>query len=139
MDSLFVQKPQEVRRLPKPAVKRVVQRFQLQNNNMLPKKKRVTKNVFQTIMEKGNVVSGSFFVLRYLKQETPQYAFVAPKKIAKTATKRNSLRRKGYNILRQYNLKSHSGIFFFKKEALGATLPQIKGDIEYILKKARII
>jgi len=90
-------------------------------------------------MEKGNVVSGSFFVLRYLKQELPQYAFVAPKKIAKTAIKRNSLRRKGYNIIRNYSLMSGAGIFFYKKEALSASPIEIKGDIEYILKKAHIL
>lgn len=106
---------------------------------MLPKKKRVTKDIFQNIMDKGNVISGSFFVLRYIKQELPQYAVVAPKKIAKTATKRNSLRRKGYNILRLYDIKSCAGIFFYKKEALTASPFEIRGDIEYILKKARII
>lgn len=106
---------------------------------MLSKKKRVTKNTFKTIMEKGSIISGSFFVLHYLKQPLPQYAFVAPKKIAKTASKRNSLRRKGYNILRFYELKSDKGIFFYKKEALTASLGEIKKDIDFLLKKAKII
>lgn len=106
---------------------------------MLPKKKRVTKDIFQDIMDKGNVVHGSFFILRYLKQDIPQYAVVAPKKIAKTAVKRNSLRRKVYNTLRLYDLKSNAGIFFYKKEALLASPTDIKNDIDSILKKARII
>ncbi len=88
-------------------------------------------------MDKGSVVSGSFFILRYLKQDTPQYAVVAPKKIAKTAV--NSLRRKGYNILRSYDLKSCAGILFYKKEALIASSIDIKKDIDLILKKAKII
>lgn len=106
---------------------------------MLPKKKRVTKNVFQAIMEKGNVVSGSFFIFRYIKQENPQYAFVVSKKIAKNAVKRNLLRRRGYNILRFYNLKCNAGVFFFKKEGFVASPAQTKNDIEIILKKAHII
>jgi ribonuclease P protein component len=106
---------------------------------MLSKKKRVTKEIFQTIMDKGIIVSGSFFVLRYIKQDKPQYVFVAPKKIAKTAVKRNSLRRKGYNILRLYDFKSNAGIFFYKREALIATPIEIKKDLDYILKKAKII
>ena len=106
---------------------------------MLPKKKRVTKEIFQTIMEKGNIVSGSFFVFRYIKQDTPQYAFVAPKKVAKTAVRRNSLRRAGYNILRLYDLKFNAGIFFYKKEALVSNSIEIKKDIDFILKKAKII
>jgi ribonuclease P protein component len=106
---------------------------------MLSKKKRITKDTFQTIMEKGSIVSGSFFLLRYLKQTPPAYAFVAPKKIAKTAVKRNSLRRIGYNILRSYDLGSCVGIFFYKKEALSATSLDLKKDIDLLLKKARII
>jgi len=106
---------------------------------MLPKKKRVTKNTFQTIMEKGSIVSGSFFLLRYLKQTSPSYVFVVPKKIVKTAVKRNSLRRIGYNILSSYDLKSDIGIFFYKKEALKASSVEIKEDIGFLLKKARII
>ncbi|MEI7689219.1 MAG: ribonuclease P protein component [Candidatus Nomurabacteria bacterium] len=106
---------------------------------MLPKKKRVTKEIFQTIMEKGNIIPGSFFVFRYIKQDTPQYAFVAPKKIAKRAVKRNSLRRVGYNILRQYDLKFNAGIFFYKKEALVSNTTEFKKDIDFILKKAKII
>lgn len=106
---------------------------------MLPKKKRVTKNTFQTIMGKGSIISGSFFVLHCLKQDFPEYAFVVPKKIAKTVVKRNSLRRKGYNILRLYDLKSFAGIFFYKKEALNASLTEIEKDIDFLLKKAKII
>ena len=106
---------------------------------MLPKKKRVTKEIFQTIMEKGNVVSGSFFILHYLKQDSPKYAFVVSKKIAKTAVKRNSLRRKGYNVLRLYDLKSFAGIFFYKKEALNISPAEIEKDIDFLLKRAKII
>lgn len=106
---------------------------------MLPKKKRVTKDIFQTIMEKGNVVQSSFFLLRFNKQNIPQYAFVVPKKIVKTAVKRNLLRRKGYNILNTYNLKKDIGIFFYKKEGTLANNNEIKNDLNILLKKAKII
>ena len=106
---------------------------------MLPKSKRVTKNTFQIIMEKGSVISSSFFLFRYIKQELPQYAFVVPKKVAKMAAKRNSLRRKGYNTLRSYSLKSGAGIFFYKKEGLSVSITDIKKDIEFLLKKAKVI
>jgi len=106
---------------------------------MLPKKKRITKNTFQKIIEKGIVVHGSFFIFRYLKQEPPQFSFVAPKKIAKTAVLRNNLRRKGYNILRLHKLNSYAGVFFYKKEALIANQTEIKKDIELILKKIKIL
>lgn len=106
---------------------------------MLPKKKRITKDIFQTVLRKGNIVSGSFFLFRYIKETSPQYAFVVSKKIVKTAIKRNSLRRRGYNILRQYNLKNCAGIFFYKKEALHVSLNELKKDIEFILEKINLI
>ena len=106
---------------------------------MISKKKRVTKDTFQTIMEKGSILHGSFFMLRYLIQDTPAYTFVAPKKIARTAVKRNFLRRRGYNILRSYKLNSCVGIFFYKKEGLTASFIETKKDIEFLLKKAKII
>ena len=106
---------------------------------MLLKKNRVTKDTFNVIMNKGSVIYGSFFVFRYLKQGLPQYAFVVSKKNAKTAVKRNSFRRKGYNIIRFFNLKSYAGIFFFKKEALLCKNEELKKDIDFLLKKAKII
>ena len=106
---------------------------------MIPKKKRVTKDTFQIIMEKGSIFHSSFFMLRYLIQNNPSYAFVAPKKIAKTAVKRNFLRRRGYNILRSFNLNKGAGIFFYKKEGLIASPVEIKNDIDILLKKAKII
>lgn len=106
---------------------------------MLPKKKRVTKDIFQLIMDKGNIVYGSFFTLHYIKQDSPQYAIVAPKKIAKTAVERNALRRQGYNILKTFDLKAEAGILFYKKEALNTKIDELKKDIDYIFKKAKII
>lgn len=106
---------------------------------MLPKKKRVTKNTFKTVLKEGSVVYGSFFVFRYIKQDFPSYAFVVPKKLVKTAVKRNLLRRKGYNIIRKYPLKSMVGIFFYKKEGLLATKEELLLDIENILKRASVV
>lgn len=106
---------------------------------MLLKKNRVTKDTFNVIMNKGSVVYGSFFVFRYIKQENPQYVFVVSKKIAKTAVKRNSFRRKGYNIIKPYGLKNYAGIFFFKKEGLLANIDELRKDIDFLLKKAKII
>ena len=106
---------------------------------MLPKKKRVTKNTFNTIMEKGSIVSGSFFILRYIKENPPQCAFVVPKKIAKKAILRNSLRRKGYNIIRDYKLNLFSGLFFFKKESINIPVSELRNDIDSILKRIKII
>lgn len=90
-------------------------------------------------MKDGRLVSGSFFLFRYIPQNTPQYAFVAPKNVAKKAIERNLLRRQGYSALRSYNVKSNAGVFFYKKEAKKVPFSQIKDDIRAILQKTHII
>lgn len=102
---------------------------------MLPKRKRVTKEVFQGIMKTGRTTSSPLFVFRYISSSTPQYAFVAPKSIAKNAISRNKLRRQGYNTLRLYKLKPYAGIFFYKKGAQNSTPQEIKESISTILSK----
>jgi len=105
---------------------------------MFSKKKRVTKDLFQAIMKQGKILSGSLFVFRYIKQDNPQYAFIAPKSVAKQAVDRNRLRRLGYNGLRSCPINSHAGLFFYKKEAKNASFKEIKEDIKSILLKAHI-
>ena len=102
---------------------------------MLPKRKRVTKDLFQNIMKKGKVVSSPLFLFRYINQNSPQYVFVVPKTVSKRAVDRNKLRRQGYNILNSQALKPVAGIFFYKKEAKNANQTQIKEDILYFLNK----
>lgn len=89
-------------------------------------------------MKNGSYINTSCFLFRYIPNETPQYAFVAPKNIAKKANTRNSLRRKGYNILKKYNLKPIAGIFFYKKGSNSAENTTLSSEIEQILSKTKI-
>jgi RNase P protein component len=104
---------------------------------MLSKNKRVTKELFQKIMNTGGSLSSPFFVFRYLYGDRPQYAFVAPKSVAKRAVDRNKLRRIGYNTLNSYTLKNFLGIFFYKKQGKNASTQEIKEDIVSILKRLK--
>ncbi len=106
---------------------------------MVPKKKRVTKELFQSLLKHGKSISGSFFIFRYDNHTTPHYAFVVPKNLAKKAVERNLLRRRGYAILRSFPIKTAAGIFFYKKEGKNAHREDMKKDIAYILAKARIL
>ena len=105
---------------------------------MLPKKSRVTKKVFQTIMDEGKTFSTQLFLFFYTKSIFTKYAIVAPKKIFKNAVKRNKFRRISYNILKSIPIKSSSGIFVYKKQAIIATQPEIKENILFIFKKTGI-
>jgi ribonuclease P protein component len=114
--------------------KKAEKTFQLRNN-MLPKKKRVTKGVFQVLMKEGKTLSTRFFLFYFAKSDLPQYAFVAPKNIFKNAVKRNKFRRIGYNILRSVSINSGKGVFIYKKQSISAKPEEIKENILFILKK----
>jgi len=100
---------------------------------MLPKKKRMTKDVFQSVMKTGKFFHSSLFSFRYIPSSETQYSFVVPKGIAKKATTRNKFRRLGYNILNKQDLKPMLGIFLYKKEALKLKKEEIEKDIKAIL------
>ncbi len=102
---------------------------------MLPKRKRINKALFQEIIKKGNVIHSPFFIFRYIKQKTAQYAFVAPKSVGKSAVLRGKLRRTGYNCIKTLNLPFCAGIFFYKKTATNQENAILKADILSILGK----
>jgi ribonuclease P protein component len=104
---------------------------------MLPKNKRVTKELFQKIMRTGRSLSSPLFVLRYIDSDMSQYAFVAPKNVAKKAVDRNKLRRIGYSAIFPYLSNNMSGIFFYKKAGKQASFQEIKNDVENLLKQAK--
>lgn len=106
---------------------------------MLPKKNRVTKELFQILMKEGKVLSGPFFLFRYIPSIEPHYAFVAPKSAARGAVLRNRLRRVGYTSLSSFPITSGSGIFFYKKEGIKANSQEIKQGIGDLLKKSKIL
>lgn len=106
---------------------------------MLSKKKRVTKELFPDIMKNGKTLTSPLFILRYIPQKSPQYAFVAPKTVAKQAVLRNKLRRQGYNALyKNPKMPSVLGVFFYKKGSSMASFQEIKDNINTILSNIRI-
>lgn len=108
-------------------------------NNMLPKKKRVTKKVFDVLIKEGKTFSTTLFLFYFKKSEIPEYAFVAPKKAFKNAVLRNKYRRIGYNILRKKPLNNGNGIFIYKKQALNVKNEEIEQNIDYLLKKTSFL
>lgn len=102
---------------------------------MLPKKKRVTKEVFQELLKEGKTFSTPLFLFYYKDSLTPQYAFVAPKNIFKKATERNKYKRIGYNTLRLISVYKGRGIFMYRKGAKLAKTDDLRGDILFILSK----
>lgn len=104
------------------------------------KNKKVTKKLFNQIMKEGFSFYGTFFVFKLIKNyNNPQYAIVAPKNIAKMAVERNKLRKRGYSALRGFDVKNSQGILFYKRKEKNIPFDEIKKDIEFLLKKAKLI
>ena len=105
---------------------------------MVPKKKRVSKELFQAIVKKGDTLSVPLFIFRYIPSVDAHYAVVAPKGVAKKAVARNKLRRQGYAAINSYPLKPCAAIFFYKKEAKNASYSEIKENVAKILSKIKL-
>ncbi len=116
---------------------------------MFPKKNRITKTEFNDLLKNSRVIQSNFFSLRFIKKDTknlPKFAFVVSKKVAKNASDRNKLKRRGFHALRDILFKNGSieitgftGAFFFKKEAVDMSFEEIKKDIAVLLKKSDVI
>ncbi len=107
---------------------------------MLLKKNRVNKREIDAIFKNGRFVSLNFFTFKFIKntnlKNPPRISFIVSKNIAKLAVQRNSLRRKGYNVLRKYIQDfplGLIGVFIFKNKEIDSLT--INNEIEKILHK----
>ena len=88
---------------------------------MLAKKNRVNTKEIDEIFKEGKSLNFPILTFRYFKNSNNKEAkisFTASKNIAKSAVKRNLLRRRGYTALKKYVQLFPSGIvgiFIFKK------------------------
>ncbi len=87
---------------------------------MLPKKNRVKKKDIDFLFKEGKSVFSPNLAFRFLiiQGNEKKVSFVAPKSVAKSAVKRNYLRRCGYKALGKYVDKFPTGllgIFIFRK------------------------
>lgn len=93
---------------------------------MLSKKNRVNKKKIDLIFEQGKYTTSPSLTFKFLLTEakTPaRISFIAPRSVAKFATGRNKLRRRGYTALRKHINSFPSGL-------LGALIfKQYKDDI----------
>lgn len=120
---------------------------------MLPKKNRVSRAVFSTLLKKGVFFHSENLSFRVIKtvektQKGPsKFSFVVSKKVSKSATVRNLLRRRGYSSLRSSlnrDVKDSMnnaivGAFFFKKGADKIDFSTLRDEIAFLLKKSGII
>lgn len=109
---------------------------------MLPKNKRISKDSFKTILQKGTSYHTENFTLRVLPSEKEGFAVLVSKKVAKGAVDRNRIRRRVYSVLRDslLHIKAKSkNIVSAKDGAKQLSFESQKEEINRLLKKARLI
>ncbi|MES2315155.1 MAG: ribonuclease P protein component [Patescibacteria group bacterium] len=106
---------------------------------MLPKKNRANTKVVDEIFKRGRFVNSTNLSFKFLLNNSPskpQISFIAPKSIAGSAVKRNSLRRRGYKALEKYLSRFPLGIqgtLVFKTPQ--SNISEIENEIKTILNK----
>lgn len=88
---------------------------------MLSKRNRASKKAVDLIFKQGRFINSPNLTFKYILENDfseKKISFIVPKSVAKSAVKRNSLRRRGYNVLKKHLISFPSGIlgvFVFKK------------------------
>lgn len=105
---------------------------------MLPKKNRTDKKTVNNIFKQGKFLNSPYFTFKFIKSPDVhrKISFIVPKSLSKLATRRNALRRKGYEAV-----KSHlpslprgiAGVFIFKKQE--DDISKIENEIKEIFSK----
>ncbi|MFC1802311.1 ribonuclease P protein component [Patescibacteria group bacterium] len=111
---------------------------------MLPKEKRISYSLFKEISkERGIVYHSPHLSLKVISEneaDFSKFAFVVSKKVTKLAVKRNLLRRRGYSVIKDLDIKKgFYCIFFFKKGADKTSFEEIKEEITQLLQKAGVV
>ena len=110
---------------------------------MLPRSQRLSGEQLDSVMEKGRVAHSSLFLVRFLIGQTnTRIAVIASKKIAKTATVRNAIRRSTYRAIGSTLSKIIQGThvaLFAKKVVSQIPRAEIETDLENLFVKAKIV
>ena len=94
----------------------------------------------------GKTVRGKMMSVRFTpntKRQNPRFAVVVSKKVYKSAVKRNRIRRRIYEIIRNYIGEKPPvidiAIMVYAPEVLNLPHDELKTQIEFLLKEAGFI
>lgn len=102
---------------------------------------KVNRALFSAILKQGRVYHTSCLSLKIFyapNQQKSMFSFVISRKVMKSATKRNLLKRQGRHIIREKIKKPYVGIFFIKKGADTLSFEELKEKILLLLQKAGV-
>lgn len=113
---------------------------------MLPKKHRLSDHKTINLLKKnGKLVQGSHFGLLFIREEArtiSKVAFIVSRKVAKTATDRNKVKRQLREAVRELlpNLKpGYCVLILAKKPAASASPKQLKLSTKDVFREVGIL
>lgn len=109
---------------------------------MIPKKNKITKNVFSSSLLTSKTIHDPLFTLKFKEFEGFESlcAVVVPKAVFKKAHDRNLLKRRGYEVIEKSfkNIKKpYILMFFAKKDAKNASFEEIETSLNSLLSKIK--
>ncbi len=99
---------------------------------MLPKKERLSRKEFNRFFSIGKRIHSPSFQVVFVPYATLHASVVVSKKVAKSAVRRNKIRRQIYDIVRNYRSERqiHGVFIFFTKTAvLNASYKNLKHEV----------
>ncbi|MDO8590628.1 MAG: ribonuclease P protein component [bacterium] len=111
---------------------------------MIPSRRKVTTGLFKSVLEKGRNFNSDSFSLKVfsLGSDAARFSVVVPKKLEKSAVKRNAIKRRVYSLLRLLLPIAKPGsicTFFIKKKVDTRSLSAVSVEITAALKKSGVI
>ena len=111
---------------------------------MLPKKHRSNKDILKKTLRFGKRFDSEFSFLKIIpiKNNNSSFSFVVSKKTAKSAVKRNTIKRRARHIVARNIALFKSGAdvaYFFKPGSDKLKSKELERDILALSKKAKII
>jgi len=106
---------------------------------MLSKKERLSRKEFSRFFSLGKRSNSKIFTLVYSPHPTFQASVVVPKKVEKSAVKRNKIRRQIYDIVRSHQkTEDFVGVFIFllKSNTKELKHEEVIEEVLEIIKKA---
>ncbi len=103
---------------------------------MLGKKERLSRDAFNRFFSVGKRYHSASFQVVYAAHSTFHASVVVPKKIEKLAVRRNTIRRRIYDILRHYTREQKTqGVFIVivKQPVLKKNYAALKEEIIHVI------
>lgn len=112
---------------------------------MLPKNRRIKRQIFSDLLSKGKRFSTAHllaFLVKKGDKSLSQFAVSVSKKICKKAVDRNKYRRQSYAIISSHIKDISNGffcLFVFKRGSYPVSFNQLESEIDNILSSFGII